>query len=133
MIYNKNMSDSLTRTTIYTEGVQTALAKLGHATNAELTEALRVSYPNLSVTTVHRVTARLLSLGIIGSAPVALDGSARFDTTLTAHDHFMCSHCGQLRDITLSAAVYKHIRKSSEGCDITGPLAIQGNCHKCIS
>lgn len=119
------------RTTKYSLAVQESIRMKGHATNAEIFEQLRGDYPELSATTVHRVTSRLVQRGLIGLAPQARDGAARFDANIAPHDHFSCSHCSGLRDVVLDRSIFQSLEKELGGCKITGQLLVQGTCSRC--
>lgn len=120
------------RETKYTRGVRGAVRRLGHATNAEITDVLRHEFPELSDTTVHRVTARLLAAGELQAAPAAADGSQRFDANTQQHDHFTCGGCGGLRDIAVPIQCRALIQAELGGCVMDGPLVISGNCQACM-
>lgn len=126
-------STTFGRKTKYCTDIERLLKKVGHASNAELLELLRRSYPSLSATTVHRATARLASRGKISLAPPNYDGSMRYDANNNAHDHFQCVSCGLLRDTDIKARVKPLLESSiGEGCSISGRLTINGICKKCI-
>lgn len=122
----------IARQTKYCRAIEDILKTKSHATNAELLTELRVLYPDVSATTVHRATARLAERGVIGLAPTALDGSMRYDANTTAHDHFQCSMCGILRDTDIKDKIIPILEKSIEGCQISGQLTITGICKKCM-
>lgn len=119
------------RQTKYCDAIRKAIATLRHATNLELLEALRMTYPDLSATTVHRLTARLVERGELQFAPPTTDGAMRFDVNTTKHDHFMCRHCGKLRDATFPDTTLRDIEGQFEGCTISGPITISGICKNC--
>ena len=127
------MQSQQRRETKYTRAVRLAIASLGHATNAQLASHLRQDFPELSDTTVHRVTTRLCENGELGVAPPAPDGAQQFDANLSSHDHFVCGHCGRLRDITVPDTCRAMIQAELGGCKVNGPLVISGNCHACLS
>ncbi len=127
-----NNAVASSRQTKYCTQIEDILRSFGHATNNELHATLRKTYPDVSPTTVHRVTARLASRGVIAVAPAALDGSMRYDSTVDQHDHFMCSNCGVLRDTTIKEKIAPLIEQSIDDCKISGPLLITGICKKCI-
>lgn len=120
------------RETKYTVAVRAAIQKLGHATNAELAEELRNKYPYVSDTTVHRVTHRLCEDGELRHAPNAADGSLRYDSNTSDHDHFLCTHCGKLRDMIVPQACRTLIQHQLGGCRVKGMLTISGVCHHCV-
>jgi len=119
------------RQTKYCDAIEAVLYKLGHATNSDLLQILRASYSKVSATTVHRATTRLAERGTIGLAPAARDGSMRYDTNVSPHDHFMCSRCGEIRDTDVIDRVKPILEQSIAGCDIEGRLTISGICKKC--
>lgn len=119
------------RQTKYCQAIEALLAIMGHATNAELLEALRKTYPNLSATTVHRATARLAARGSIALAPASRDGSIRYDANLSPHDHFACTSCGMLRDTDVKHKVVPILESTMNDCHISGRLTIGGLCKDC--
>jgi Fe2+ or Zn2+ uptake regulation protein len=119
------------RQTKYCQAIESTLNKLGHTTNKELLTELRKTYPKLSPTTIHRATVRLSSRGIIAIAPPSPDGSMRYDTNNTPHDHFECLSCGSLRDINIKDKVIPILASSVDGCCISGQLIIKGKCKYC--
>ncbi len=127
------MVTSSTRNTKYSTAVKQALSGLGHATNVELLDVLQQTYPELSATTVHRITARLLASGDIGRAPQNLSGAMRFDHRLDQHDNFICSGCQGMRDIDVAEQVLPAINNALGECRVTGRLVIYGSCEACIS
>lgn len=119
------------RTTKYISAVRQELAARGHATNAQLLDAIRTSLPATSATTIHRVTTRLLDAGELQPAP-ALDGAMRFDANTSPHDHFICLSCGRLRDVVLPSSIRATIEQQmDDGCELSGSLTISGTCKNC--
>lgn len=129
MVYNKRMVNQ--RNSKYTAQTISTLQRLGHATNNQILNVLRIEHPNLSATTVHRLTARLAERGIITTAPSAADGSCRYDANTATHDHFVCKDCHVIRDVHVSEVLIPHIEKSLDGCKISGSLTVQGTCKLC--
>lgn len=121
-----------TRQTKYRSSIIRALNKKNHASNAELLAELKKMYPELSPTTVHRLTSRLVRRGEIGVAPSAKDGSMRFDTNLAPHDHFICNSCDILRDTDVKDEITPILENSIGDCRISGRLTISGICKNCI-
>lgn len=119
------------RTTKYVTEVKKIVRLRGHASNAEILDILRVNYPAVSATTVHRVTQRLYIDGELGKGPKDLDGSVRYDATIEKHDHFMCNLCGHIRDITLPKTCLTIIKCNLDDCSISGPLTVSGTCEQC--
>ena len=104
----------------------------GHATNQELLIYLRHSYPNLSKTTIHRITKRMLVRQDVILAPPARDNSLRFDINTMPHDHFHCLNCDRLKDLLLTDSILAEIQTLAGDCKISGRLTIQGSCKQCL-
>ena len=119
------------RITKYTDSILSILCQLQHATNAEIASRLRELYSNVSDTTVHRITQRLQSDGIIGLAPASRQGCLRYDFSPESHDHFICSECDSLQDIKVPDSVRRQIERQLDGCCFDGPLVITGVCQQC--
>ena len=119
------------RITKYTDSILSILCQLQHATNAEIASRLRELYSNVSDTTVHRITQRLQSDGVIGLAPASRQGCLRYDFSLESHDHFICSECDSLQDIKVPDSVRCQIERQLDGCCFDGPLVITGVCQQC--
>ena len=119
------------RITKYTNDVLSILCQLQHATNAEIASRLRELYSNVSDTTVHRITQRLQSDGVIGLAPASRQGCLRYDFSPESHDHFICSECDSLQDIKVPDSVRCQIERQLDGCYFDGPLVITGVCQQC--
>jgi Fe2+ or Zn2+ uptake regulation protein len=119
------------RQTKYCDGIRRVLDNLSHATNTEILTELRLEYPGLSATTVHRATTRLASRGEIGIAPVSSGGSMRYDAINKPHDHFLCSSCDLLRDMDVKNKVVPILETSLGDCSISGRLSISGVCKQC--
>ena len=119
------------RITKYTDSILSILCQLQHATNAEIASRLRELYSNVSDTTVHRITQRLQSDGVIGLAPASRQGCLLYDFSPESHDHFICSECDSLQDIKVPDSVRCQIERQLDGCCFDGPLAITGVCQQC--
>jgi Fur family peroxide stress response transcriptional regulator len=134
MIYNNNMKENtvITRNTKYTDEVISLLNKKNHLTNLEILDELKKTYPDLTPTTVHRITSRFISNGILAEAPTNKKGDARFDINIKPHDHFVCKSCGNLRDIDVAESVIPELNKALGNCRVTGRIVINGSCDKCI-
>jgi Fe2+ or Zn2+ uptake regulation protein len=125
---------SKTRQTKYATAVVKVLQDLKHATNAELHQRLQLLYPEVSATTIHRVTARLKQQGEIGCAPKPADGSERYDISAQPHHHFMCAQCSAVCDVPETAEaqnVIHQLKDLSKLCAIPGTLTLSGVCKKC--
>ncbi len=120
------------RTTRYISAVREFMTVQGHVTNAEVLAHLQTTYPDISATTVHRITARLYERGELQLAPSGSANVLRYDVNLAPHDHFMCDKCGMLRDARLGDLVRPAIEEAiGEDCSISGSLTVSGICKQC--
>lgn len=126
-----SLSTITPRSTKYCRAIELIVKNFGHATNQEIHAALRLKYPKVSLTTVHRVTTRLFLRGRIAQAPTTSDGSLRYDANLSEHDHFICAQCGGVRDINTAPQTIDILEEALGGCRVTGRLVIYGSCQKC--
>ena len=60
---------------------------------------LKKEIPDLSLGTVYRNIALFKQQGLIQSLG-NINGVERFDGTVVPHVHFVCSECGEIRDLT---------------------------------
>ena len=126
-----NLSTTTTRSTKYCRAVENIVKAHGHATNQQIHAALRQLYPNVSLTTVHRITTRLYLRGLIAQAPSTTDGSLRYDANTSEHDHFVCSYCGGVRDIDIAGKATSLVESALGGCKLSGRLVVNGTCEQC--
>ena len=128
------MTATVSRQTKYAAIVIDALAEQTHATNAELLEVAQRAYPEVSATTIHRVTARLKERGLIGCAPKTMSGAERYDIRTDPHHHFMCQACGAVCDMPDTdelGSILRKLQTLSEECELAGMMTLQGVCKKC--
>ena len=71
-----------------------------HLTANEVFEYSRRILPGISFATVYNSLRYLKQEGLIGEVRFGTD-AARYDRTLTRHDHAICNHCGKLIDLDL--------------------------------
>ncbi|MDK2898984.1 MAG: Fur family transcriptional regulator, peroxide stress response regulator [Patescibacteria group bacterium] len=127
-----NRTNTTQRRTKCCSEIRQQIELLGHATNYDLLLALRRSFPELSITTIHRATKRLALRGIIAIALPTKDGSMRYDANITPHDHFECSLCGKVYDINIKDKIITTLQSYMNNYDISGRLIINGVCKECI-
>ncbi len=123
------------RQTKYATAVMQVLQGIKHATNSELLRELQKEYPEVSATTVHRVTSRFKERGIIGCAPKPTNGSERYDINPKPHHHFMCVQCSRICDVpetTEARAVINQLKELSGECALAGTLTMRGICKLCV-
>lgn len=123
------------RQTKYATAVYETLQELKHATNVQILESVQVLYPEVSATTIHRVTTRLKSRGVIGCAPKPTNGSERYDITPEPHHHFMCVDCSGICDVSETKEarrVIEQLKDLSGECAFAGTLTLRGICKRCV-
>lgn len=125
------MKNSL-RMTPQTRAVIEYVRSYGHATNKQILLSIRSSFPDLSATTVHRITQRLILAGLLARGP-EIGGSTTVDGNLKSHDHFICKNCNGLKDIYLNGAIRSNIQKQTGLSVATSRLTIFGDCTNCRS
>ena len=77
-----------------------------------------------------RVIAILRQLQHATNAEIA--AALRHDyPRVSAHDHFVCSSCDGLHDITIAPALRRELARQVADCLVDGPLIITGTCHPC--
>lgn len=116
--------------TIQTRTVLEALARLQHASNLELHAELATELPELSLTSLHRITSRLLDRGEIGSVPTE-GRQAILDSRPEPHDHFVCTTCGGIVDVDLPPSTVEAIQEQLGTHLAEGGLVIRGRCSRC--
>lgn len=115
----------------YCDIIRKSVGQLGHATNAMIIAEVRRTFPGVSATTVHRATARLAARGELMQAPADLQGAMRYETSKDPHDHFMCTLCGQLRDVDIATEVAKLLEEKLVECRPSGRVVVSGVCSRC--
>ena len=139
MVYNKSMSmkqslSPTSRQTKYSDAVLKTLELLKHATNNQILDVVRQLYPEVSPTTIHRVTSRLKERGVISSAPKTTNAEERYDIDPTPHHHFMCVKCERLCDVPendQSRTAVNLLGEMSRRCKFAGIITLQGECVDC--
>ena len=69
-----------------------------HPSAETIFAALKPEIPDLSLGTVYRNLTLFKQQGLIQSLGT-VDGVERFDGIVTPHVHFVCTHCGCIRDL----------------------------------
>ncbi len=91
-----------------------------HPTAEEVYEQLRPSHPRLSLATVYVTLGAFAHRGLCRRMPTG-GASQRFDGTLEAHHHALCTRCGRLFDVP--ATVY---RPAAPPAELEEGLAVRG-------
>ncbi len=124
------------RNTVQQNAVAAQLKKLhgAHPTADEVHAAVSAEYPTISKATVYRVLNRMAEGGTALKVNVS-DGPDRFDDTLKAHYHILCTRCGRVDDVEVDPALASFdldAAAKADGYTITGhDLLFRGVCSKC--
>jgi Fur family peroxide stress response transcriptional regulator len=73
-------------------------ARHDHPSAESLYEALKASYPSLSLATVYKTLQTLHAMGMVArvDSPTA---QARYDAIVATHHHAVCVSCGRIEDL----------------------------------
>lgn len=107
------------------------LSQKGHATNQELAAAARKVYPQITNTTVHRITSRLVEVNQAAYAP-SLHSVKILDSKTEAHDHFFCQGCDRIVDVQLSDEAFNSLQKQLPGKLSRRNVLVAGICEACV-
>lgn len=120
------------KNTPQTKLVFDTVQKLGHATNQQILDVIRSEMPELSITTVHRITKRLVEGGMAQYAP-SKDGVAVVDANTANHHHFVCGSCHGVIDIDLPEYLVEQVQEQIGDNIAAGGLTINGSCAACVA
>ena len=124
------------RNTVQQKVIAEQLSKLHgeHPSAEDVYSALSADYPSISKATVYRTLNRMADDGSALKVSVA-DGADRFDDTLCAHYHVVCTECGRVDDVVVTeelASLDFAAAASASGYEITGhDLLFKGICEVC--
>ena len=105
----------------------------GHRSADELVAELRrAGYPHAR-TTVYNALDDLTRAGLIHAAPVA-SGALRYEAELSPHQHFVCSGCGLIRNVTAVVDPMRGPLPAVEGVRIdVVDVVYRGLCAACLA
>jgi Fur family transcriptional regulator, peroxide stress response regulator len=89
---------------------------------------------NISLTTVYNTMELLKQRGHVVELPVVIHGEGRrFDSTVTPHDHLICTSCGAVLDIDIDVDHSLLLsKKQQHGFDIKKiSINVYGVCSPC--
>lgn len=102
-----------------------------HPTADELFQVVRIRLPRISLATVYRNLAELVSAGEIRKNAFA-DGKMRFETKTVPHFHLRCVHCDAIEDLALDAAEVGEFLKNKVTRRVqTFEIHFSGLCRSC--
>lgn len=114
-----------------TLAVLNSARQLGHGSNQDILNLVRNQFPKLTATTVHRITLRLINNQILARGP-EINGVQLVDANTRAHDHFVCSGCQGVKDVTISEPIKKKLLAEINIEVNPSNLVIHGDCSSCL-
>ena len=123
------------RVTKQREAVLRALREMhSHPTAEEVHGVVRESLPHVSLGTVYRILASLVSEGQ-AVALTLMDGPRRYDLPGPAHHHVVCKQCGAIADVPDVVAYDAH--RAAEEATGYAVEAVRlkwlGTCPRCLA
>lgn len=110
-----------------------SIAKLkGHSTNLEILLEAKKDIPDLTATTVHRITKRLVKRGFLAEGP-EFNGVQTIDANVNIHDHFFCQGCNKIKDFNISNELLNALASEAKIKIKPVSLTIYGDCIGCES
>lgn len=105
-----------------------------HPTAEWLYSKIRCEYPNTSKGTVYRNLAQLSEAGEILRLSIG-DSSEHYDGFTEPHDHFVCTKCGAVIDVTahIPDTVNKYVQEKINARIDKKSLIFYGLCKKCLN
>lgn len=107
-------------------------SSLEHPTAESVLKAVKARMPMLSLDTVYRTLWMLQDLGLISTLGSRHE-SVRFDANLVPHHHYICIHCGLVRDFESPELHQLPIPDSIHvfGSRVGTRVEVQGICRQC--
>ena len=105
-----------------------------HHTAEWVYQAVKPQYTDLSLGTVYRNLAKFKEEGLIASLGV-INGQERFDGDTHPHDHFVCSKCGAILDVSQYELPLELFQALSERYSLrvdSHELIFRGLCPACL-
>lgn len=105
-----------------------------HPTAEWVYQAVKPQYTDLSLGTVYRNLAKFKEEGLIASLGV-INGQERFDGDTHPHDHFVCSKCGAILDVSQYELPRELFQALSERYSLrvdSHELIFRGLCPACL-
>lgn len=110
------------------------MTRKDHPTADVVYTNVRQEYPNISLGTVYRNLTKLADIGEIQRLRVG-DGVDHFDADISDHNHFICTSCGQVIDLTMDS-IHSIVETAGEHFDgkieghVTYFYGLCGDCYR---
>lgn len=105
-----------------------------HPDAETLFRAVQQRVPTVSLDTVYRTLWTLHEMGLVTTLGPQRDG-IRFDANLDSHHHFVCVHCGKVRDFESDELNEQRVSKAVQhlGRIVDAHVEVRGICPSCQS
>lgn len=101
-----------------------------HPTAESVHEAASAAMPTISLKTVYSTLHDLAAMGEIRQLDLGT-GSSRFDPNVEGHHHLVCTRCGSVRDLYVSARVRVTDEQLGGFTVDTTEVVVRGLCEPC--
>ena len=103
----------------------------GHPTAEQIGAELNRRLPRAARATVYNALRALRDAGLVSE--VRLDGAtARYDTNLSPHHHFICRRCGRIEDVSAESAGPPPAFEVGDGYAVEDyEIVLRGLCPAC--
>ena len=103
-----------------------------HPTADWIFEQVRGTLPKISLGTVYRNLAVLKSEGLVREV-MGTDRRARYEANIGPHAHFVCTACGEIRDLEGLLPIDWRTEKDLVGCEVAEQrVELLGLCAACL-
>jgi len=127
MARQSSMRETRQRRVVY----ETVRETRTHPTADWIFEQVRGTLPKISLGTVYRNLAVLKAEGLVREV-VGTDRRTRYEANIGPHAHFVCTACGEIRDLETIGPVDWRTQKELVGCEVIEQrLELLGLCAAC--
>ena len=111
--------------------IANALHKYGHVTIENLYEMMHIKFTSISLATIYKNINIMMENAFIQEVKIPNDKSV-YELTKEAHSHLVCTHCGEIEDITLDiTSLMEEAMKASHYKIEKSNLVFSGLCQQC--
>lgn len=111
-----------------------ALGDGQHLSAETILERVRSELPGVSLGTIYRTLDILRGIGLVQLFAYA-GGAAKYEATLEKHHHLVCTHCGELRNVTAAELLplAQTVARDHGYGEIDCTLVVTGRCPRCTA
>lgn len=109
------------------------MPRTDHPTAENVYNAIKMDFPNISLGTVYRNLSLLVEIGVIQKISCG-DASEHFDGNPAPHNHFICSDCYSVIDLSMGNIDFiDTLAATSFNGEIMGHnIYFYGKCENCL-